>query len=148
QALERVVVEDLPPRRIGERGGLGRGGLAAGLVGNSHRGTLVLGAGGAAGKDEKDGKDKKDEEGRRTRLHEWPSPAAGTRASASLSASRFLSAPPSFSTTTKSTGIRKTARQVAASMPATTTVPRIWRDVAPAPWAIHKGTQPRMKANE
>ena len=44
--------------------------------------------------------------------------------------------------------MRNTARQVAASMPATTTVPRICREAAPAPWAIQSGTQPRMKANE
>ncbi len=37
---------------------------------------------------------------------------------------------------------------VAASMPAITVVPRICRPAAPAPRAIHSGTQPRMNAKE
>src|SRR4029434_1858713 len=38
--------------------------------------------------------------------------------------------------------------RVAVSMPLMTTVPRMRRDAAPEPSAIHSGTQPRMKAND
>ena len=37
---------------------------------------------------------------------------------------------------------------VAASIPEMTVVPRIWRPAAPAPCAIHSGTQPRMNAKD
>lgn len=40
----------------------------------------------------------------------------------------------------------KTAMRVAANMPTITTVPRMRRDAAPEPEAVHGGTQPRMKA--
>jgi hypothetical protein len=36
---------------------------------------------------------------------------------------------------------------VEASIPPMTVVPRICRDAAPDPAAVHRGTQPRMKAN-
>ena len=39
------------------------------------------------------------------------------------------------------------ASNEAASMPPITTVPRTCREMAPAPVAVHKGTQPRMNAN-
>ncbi len=42
----------------------------------------------------------------------------------------------------------KMASAVAASMPVTTTVPRIRRDAAPDPVATHSGTHPRMNAND
>ena len=42
----------------------------------------------------------------------------------------------------------KTASAVAAIIPATTTVPRIWRPLAPEPEAIASGMQPRMNAND
>jgi hypothetical protein len=50
------------------------------------------------------------------------------------------------STITKRTGMMNTAMIVAASMPTITTVPRMRRDTAPEPVAVHSGTQPRMKA--
>ena len=40
------------------------------------------------------------------------------------------------------------ASRVAASMPLITTVPRMRREAAPAPVAIHSGRQPKMKAND
>jgi len=40
------------------------------------------------------------------------------------------------------------ARKLAASIPPITVVPMIWRATEPAPVAIHKGTLPRMKAND
>ena len=40
------------------------------------------------------------------------------------------------------------AKHVAANIPVTTTVPRIWRPTAPEPEAMASGTQPKMKANE
>ena len=42
----------------------------------------------------------------------------------------------------------KIAMEVAANIPTITTVPRIRREVAPAPEAIHNGADPKMKANE
>src|SRR5947207_9764972 len=44
--------------------------------------------------------------------------------------------------------MRKTAMPVAANMPPMTTVPKMRRDIAPAPEAVQSGTQPRMKAKE
>jgi len=41
----------------------------------------------------------------------------------------------------------KMAIRVAASMPPTTVVPRIWRELAPAPWETTNGKTPKMKAN-
>ncbi len=52
------------------------------------------------------------------------------------------------SISTNSRGMMKIAISVAASMPVTTTVPRIRREAAPEPSAIHSGTHPRMNANE
>ena len=43
--------------------------------------------------------------------------------------------------------MRKIETKVAASIPPMTVVPRICRDAAPDPAAIHSGTHPRMKAN-
>jgi hypothetical protein len=40
----------------------------------------------------------------------------------------------------------KIAMRVAASMPVITVVPMLWREIAPEPDAVHRGTQPRMKA--
>ncbi len=37
---------------------------------------------------------------------------------------------------------------LAAAIPPITVVPMIWRATAPAPLAVHRGTHPRMKANE
>ena len=37
---------------------------------------------------------------------------------------------------------------LAASIPPITVVPMIWRPTAPAPDAVHRGTHPRMNANE
>src|SRR5713101_5226691 len=42
----------------------------------------------------------------------------------------------------------KIAIEVAANMPTITTVPRMRREEAPAPEAIHNGAEPKMKANE
>ena len=42
QPLQRLVLEDLPPRPVGERGGLRRSRLAAHLAGRRDRGTLVV----------------------------------------------------------------------------------------------------------
>src|SRR5438270_12989926 len=50
------------------------------------------------------------------------------------------------STTSKLTGIRKIARREAASIPPMTAVPSTRREIAPAPAALHSGTQPRMNA--
>ena len=52
------------------------------------------------------------------------------------------------STTTNSTGMIKTAINVAASMPPITVVPMIWRATEPAPVAVHSGTQPSTKAKD
>src|SRR5690348_15182795 len=52
------------------------------------------------------------------------------------------------STSTKSIGMMKIATSVAASIPVMTTVPRMRRDVAPAPWAIQSGRQPNTNAND
>ena len=51
-------------------------------------------------------------------------------------------------TSTKNNGTKKTARNVAASMPPSTPVPIECRLAAPAPEAITRGTTPRMKAIE
>ena len=54
----------------------------------------------------------------------------------------------SRSTVTKSAGMKKIPRSVAADIPATTTVPSIRRAAAPAPEAIQSGTHPKMNAND
>jgi hypothetical protein len=44
--------------------------------------------------------------------------------------------------------MKRLAMSVSVSIPPITTVPRIRRPAAPAPEAVHSGTQPRMNANE
>jgi len=42
----------------------------------------------------------------------------------------------------------KMAIKLAANMPPITAVPITWRDAAPAPVALQRGTQPKIKAND
>ena len=55
---------------------------------------------------------------------------------------------PSQSMTLKKTGVRKIPNAVTPSMPLKTAVPRVRRISAPAPWAINRGSEPRMNAAE
>ena len=54
----------------------------------------------------------------------------------------------SFSTMQNVTGTMSVSTQVAPIIPPMTTVPRVWREIAPEPEAIQSGRQPRMKAKE
>src|SRR4030095_10301042 len=65
-----------------------------------------------------------------------------------MSSAAFFSLPATRSTTTYRTGTRKTPRTVAAVIPVMTEVPSTWRPIAPAPFAVQRGTQPRMKAKD
>ncbi len=59
---------------------------------------------------------------------------------------RSLPAPDHFSTMKKMAGTKKIPITLAAIIPPITVVPMICRATAPAPLAVHSGTQPRMNA--
>ena len=141
QRLQRVVLEHVPPFRVAERrcGRIRR--LAAKHVRRCNRRPLVVGPHRAR---------------REGCCHEQHH--SGNAQSARESARRHGNVSPgtrsverpccgdrrvdSRSTSTKSSGMMKMAISVAASIPVTTTVPRIRRDAAPEPLASQSGLNP------
>src|SRR5206468_11224513 len=139
QLLELVVAEEFPPGQIGD--GLSllachaeglRGGNAWTRIVRSHRA----------------GDQHQREQGQSQAVHQCPPSAGGGPASTApeLAAAGLGRRCASFPTNTKSSGTKKMARKVAASMPPKTPVPMERRPAAPAPVAKTSGVTPMMNA--
>src|SRR5208337_1292326 len=158
------IAKYAPPRKIGERRGLGRPQQPPELLGRHHRRPLVVWPHAmqklvaercAAGQQS----DPHDESSKAPARHQFP-PAVGTvvgagaRGGGSAFGGGAISKGVPFtrwdsrSTSTKRAGTRKMANPVEKIMPTMVTVPIRRRASAPAPVAIHSGSRPKIKAND
>src|SRR5437016_1873086 len=142
QLLEDLVLEEIPPRQVGE--GPGGAGVAGRHAAEGrrprHRWALVVGAQGAAGQQEHHCHE---HAGLHACCSSGTCPGGGAVIAGCAAAARRR---PSRSTKAKLPGMRNTPSAVATSIPKNTAEPMTFWAPAPAPLARINGTTPRMNA--